>query len=261
MTYKTIIVEHRGNVSWLFLNRPDQLNAVGKEGMVELRQAWMELRDRDETRVIVFSGKGRAFCAGADLTAKPDLEAPPGPEPEFIDLATDMEKVMNGITKPIIAAINGIACGGGLEMALMCDFIVSIRSAKIGDAHCNFGMLPGGGASVRLPRIVGPARARYMMYTGDLFPAAEMAEIGLVTVLVEDDALESEVQTIADKIASKSPLGISRMKTLISDGLDMPAALAINAEKMMSNLHIRSYDAIEGGKAFEEKRKPQFRGY
>ncbi|HLB31723.1 MAG TPA: enoyl-CoA hydratase/isomerase family protein [Gammaproteobacteria bacterium] len=261
MSYETLILEHRDAVSWLYLNRPEVLNAIGKSGMVELRQAFIELRDRKETRVIVFSGKGRAFCAGADLTAKPDPEAAPSDEPTFLDLATAMEEVLLNLRKPIIAAVNGIACGGGLEMAMMCDFIIAARSARIGDAHANFGLLPGGGASVRLPRIVGVNRARYMMYTGDLFTAAEMAEAGLVTVLVEDEALEKETQAIAEKIAAKSPLGIARMKTLINDGMDIPAAHAIRMEKLMVQNHFHSYDASEGGKAFEEKRKPQFRGY
>jgi enoyl-CoA hydratase/carnithine racemase len=262
MSYETIIVEHRGAVSWLYLNRPDMLNAVGMDGMVEMRQAWIELRDRKETRVIVFSGKGRAFCAGADLTAKPDPNADPADEkPTFLELATKMEEVLLDIKKPIIAALNGITCGGGLELAMMCDFIVAKRSAKIGDAHSNFGLLPGGGASMRLPRIVGINNARYLMYIGDLFPAEKMAEMGLVTVLTEDDALEADTQALAEKIAAKSPLGISRMKTLINDGYDMTAEQALKMEKLVSQQHFHSFDATEGGKAFEEKRKPEFRGY
>lgn len=261
MSFETLIVEHRGAVSWLYLNRPNVLNAVGKHGMVELRQAFSDLRDRKETRVIVFSGKGRAFCAGADLTAKPDPDAEPSDDPTFLDLATAMEEVLLSIKKPILAAVNGIACGGGLEMAMMCDFIIACRSAKIGDAHANFGLMPGGGASVRLPRIVGVNRARYMMYTGDLFTAEEMAKAGLVTVLAEDDALERDTQAIAEKIAAKSPLGIARMKTLINDGMDIPAAHAIRMEKLMVQNHFHSFDAAEGGRAFEEKRKPQFKGY
>ncbi len=261
MSHSDLIIEHRGRVSWLYLNRPKALNAISMDCMRELRAALIELRDRTETRVIVLSGKGRGFCAGADLTGAPDPKAPPSPEPGFLDLGTAMEEVLNAMPKPVIAAVNGVCCGGGLELALMCDFIVAAQSAKIGDAHGNFGALPGGGATVRLPRVVGINRARYMMYTGELYTAAEMAEIGLVTRLAADDALEADVQTIAEKIATKSPVGLKRMKMLLSAGFDMPTAEALKQEKLVSAEHMRSWDAGEGGRAFMEKRKPEFRGY
>lgn len=261
MNYEGLLLEHRGPVSWLFLNRPEQLNAVGMDQMVTLRQIWLDLREREETRVIVFSGKGRAFCAGADMTAKPDIKAPPSPKPTFLDLATRMEEVLTSMPKPVIAALNGITCGGGLELAMMCDFIVAARSARIGDAHANFGMLPGGGSTVRLPRLVGPNFARYLMYTGDLFPAEQMHARGLVQALYEDATFEQDVQALAEKIAGKSPLGLRTMKTLIENALDIPVAQGLAAEKMAVRLHFYSHDATEGGAAFAEKRKPDFRGY
>jgi enoyl-CoA hydratase len=260
MSFKHLIVEHRGRVSWVYLNRPQALNAISYECMRELRRAWVELRDREETRVIVVSGKGRGFCAGADLTDAPSPQERPGPQASFLEEGTKMEEVLLSLPKPVIAAVNGVCCGGGLELAMMCDFIVAAASAKMGDAHANFGALPGGGATVRLPRIVGASWARYLMYTGDLFPAAEMAAIGLVNRIVEDAQLEAEVQALGEKIASKSPLGLRRMKMLINDGLDMPQSLAMKMEKLVSAEHMRSNDAAEGGRAFKEKRKPEFRG-
>lgn len=262
MQFNDLIVEHRNAVSWLYLNREKQLNAISPACMQELKRALELLRDRAETRVIVISGKGRAFCAGADLTgAVPDPTAPPSPEPTFLDYGQAMEDVLNAMPKPVIAAVNGICCGGGLELALMCDFIIAAEGARIGDAHANFGAMPGGGASVRLPRVVGINWARYMMFTGDLFPASEMAQIGLVTRVVPDDQLEAEVQKVAEKISEKSPLGLKRMKALLVDGMDMPLAHALRTEKLVSAAHMRSYDSSEGGRAFAEKRKPVFRGY
>ncbi|HUN75260.1 MAG TPA: enoyl-CoA hydratase/isomerase family protein [Steroidobacteraceae bacterium] len=260
MSFKHLLLEHRGRVSWVYLNRPQALNAISYECMRELRELWAQLRDRDETRVIVVSGKGRGFCAGADLTDAPSPEERPGPQAPFLEEGAKMEEVLLSMPKPVIAAINGVCCGGGLELAMMCDFMIAAASAKIGDAHANFGALPGGGATVRLPRIVGVNWARYLMYTGELYPAAEMAAIGLVNRVVEDAQLESEVQAIAERIASKSPLGLKRMKMLINDGLDMPQALAMKMEKLVSAEHMRSNDAAEGGRAFKEKRKPEFRG-
>ncbi len=272
MSFKHLLIDHRGRVSWLYLNRPQALNAISYECMRELRQAWIELRDREETRVIVVCGKGRGFCAGADLTdapspgeaRNPGETAGPGeasgPQASFLEEGTRMEEVLLSMPKPVIAAVNGVCCGGGLELAMMCDFMIAAASAKIGDAHANFGALPGGGATVRLPRIVGVNWARYLMYTGELLSAQEMAAIGLVNRVVQDGELESEVQALAEKIASKSPLGLKRMKMLINDGLDMPASVAMKKEKLVSAEHMRSGDAAEGGRAFKEKRKPEFRG-
>jgi len=260
MAFKHLLIEHRGPVAWLYLNRPQALNAISYECMRELRAAWIELRERDATRVIVVSGKGRGFCAGADLTDAPSAADLPGPQAPFLEAGAQMEAVLLALGKPVIAAINGVCCGGGLELAMMCDFMVAAESARIGDAHANFGALPGGGATIRLPRIVGVNWARYLMYTGELFPAAEMAAIGLVTRVVRDELLETEVQQLGEKIAAKSPLGLRRMKMLIGDGLDMPTELAMKMEKLVAAEHMRSQDAIEGGKAFKEKRKPEFRG-
>ncbi len=260
MSFKHLLIDHRGRVSWLYLNRPQALNAISYECMRELRHAWIDLRDREETRVIVVSGKGRGFCAGADLTDAPSPGEASGPQASFLEEGTRMEEVLLSMPKPVIAAVNGVCCGGGLELAMMCDFMIAAASAKIGDAHANFGALPGGGATVRLPRIVGVNWARYLMYTGELFPAQDMAAIGLVIRVVPDGELESEVQALAEKIAGKSPLGLKRMKMLINDGLDMPASLAMKMEKLVSAEHMRSADAAEGGRAFKEKRKPEFRG-
>ncbi len=260
MSFKHLLIDHRGRVSWLYLNRPQALNAISYECMRELRQAWLDLRDREETRVIVVSGKGRGFCAGADLTDAPSPGEATGPQASFLEEGTKMEEVLLSMPKPVIAAVNGVCCGGGLELAMMCDFMIAAASAKIGDAHANFGALPGGGATVRLPRIVGVNWARYLMYTGELFPAQDMATIGLVIRVVPDGEFEGEVQALAEKIAGKSPLGLRRMKMLINDGLDMPASLAMKMEKLVSAEHMRSADAAEGGRAFKEKRKPEFQG-
>ncbi|MEO6341099.1 MAG: enoyl-CoA hydratase-related protein [Caulobacteraceae bacterium] len=261
-TYNDLIVDHRGAVSWLYLNRPQALNAISLPAMRELREALIELRDRDETRVIVLSGKGRGFCAGADLGgALPDRAAPPSPEPDFLALGTAMEAVLNNIEKPIIAAVNGVAAGGGLELALMCDFIVAAETAKIGDAHSNFGALPGGGASARLPRVIGINRARYLMLSGELLLAPELVSWGLVSKVWPADQFEDETQKLAEKLAGKSPLGLKHMKRLLTQALDIPLDVALHNEKLTATEYMRSHDAAEGGKAFMEKRPPQFKGY
>ena len=262
MAYQDLILDHRGAVSWLYLNRPQALNAISMDCMRELTTALTALRDRKQTRVIVLSGKGRGFCAGADLTgALPDRAAPPTDAPTFLDLGTAMEEVLNAMPKPVIAAVNGVAAGGGLELAMMSDFMVAAASAKLGDAHANFGALPGGGATVRLPRFVGINQAKYLMFTGELMLADEALRVGLVTKVWPDDSFEAEVQALAERIASKSPVGLTRMKQLLNDSFDVPTAQALKLEKGVASQHMVSFDAAEGGKAFGEKRKPEFRGY
>ena len=262
MPYQDLILDHRGPVSWLYLNRPQALNAISMGCMRELAAALSALRERKQTRVIVLSGKGRGFCAGADLTgALPDRAAEPTAEPGFLELGTAMEAVLNAMPKPVIAAVNGVAAGGGLELAMMADFMVAAASARLGDAHANFGALPGGGATVRLPRFVGIGQAKYLMFTGELLAAEEALRIGLVTKVWPDETFETEVQALAEKIAAKSPLGLARMKQLLDDGLDLPTAQALKLEKGVAAQHMVSWDAAEGGKAFGEKRKPEFRGY
>lgn len=261
MTYNTLSIEHRGRVTWLYINRPEALNTISMECMRELRDTWQMLGARKETRVIVLSGKGRSFCAGADLSdASADADTGDG-QSSFLALSVEMEAALAAVKKPIIAAVNGVCCGGGLEMALMCDFIIAAVSAKIGDAHANVGVLPGGGATLRLPRIIGVNRARYLMYSGELLPASELVSWGLVIKSVPAETFEAEVQAVAERMAEKSPIGLARMKQLLSDGFDMPAHLAIANEKRVSAEHMCSADAVEGRRAFFEKRKPEFRDY
>lgn len=260
--FSDLVVENREAVSWVFLNRPQALNALSSVTMQQLRDVFEQLERRAETRVIVLSGIGRAFCAGADIGKEfgGSAEAA-GNAPTFLDYATQMETALFALSKPLIAAVNGICVGGGLELALMCDFIVAAQSARLGDAHANFGAMPGGGATVRLPRLVGPNMARLMMFTGEIYQASDMRDAGLVARLFPDESFQEDVQALGLNIASKSPLGLRRMKQLITDSFDLPTPQAIKIEKMTSAAHMQSWDAAEGGRAFAEKRKPQFRGY
>ena len=168
--------------------------------------------------------------------------------------------VLRTMPKPVVAALNGLTVGGDLEMAMMCDLVFAVESAKIGDGHSNFGVIPGGGSTYRLPRIVGLMRARYLMYSGELFTARQMEAIGLVSRVVQEGTLEQEVQAFAEKLAEKSPLGLRRMKELINSRYDLPSAEALAAEKRECREQMRSYDAAEGAGAFAARRKPEFLG-
>lgn len=258
--FTEIVVGHQGPVSWVWLNRPEAMNAMTFTTVRELRQAFADLGRRDETRVVVLSGKGRAFCAGADLKSALPTQGGDAGAPTFLDEATAMEDALNGLAKPVIAAVNGVCCAGGLEIAMMCDFIVASDAARLGDAHANYGAMPGGGTTARLARVVGPSLAKYIFFTGKLLPAAALQAAGLVAVVAPAAEFEGTVQEIADGIAAKSPLGLRHMKALINAAIDTPLPMAVRMEKLVSTVYMASEDAAEGGRAFAEKRQPQFKG-
>jgi enoyl-CoA hydratase/carnithine racemase len=149
---------------------------------------------------------------------------------------------------------------GGIELVLCCDLVIAAESAKLGDAHANYGLIPGGGSSVRLPRKIGPNRAKYLMYTGEFLPAREFLAMGLVNEVVPDAELTSAVECVVEKLATKSPVGLARMKQLVDDGLNQPEETALRLELLAFDLHSTSEDMQEGLTAFEQKRTPQFKG-
>jgi enoyl-CoA hydratase/carnithine racemase len=173
-----------------------------------------------------------------------------------LDMMTRLER----FPRPVIAAVNGLAMAGGLELLLCCDLVIAARSAKLGDAHANFGLLPGGGSSVRLPRKIGPTRAKYLLFTGESVPAEELVAAGLVNEVVEDADLMAATRRLVAKLAVKSPLVLRRMKALVDDGLEQPSAQALRLELLASEVHAQSADLKEGLAAFVEKRQPRFTG-
>lgn len=262
MNYETIILERRKQTAWIYLNRPENMNSLSKSLVRELMQAFEEVDKDPAVRVIVLSGKGRAFCAGADLKELlGDLEKAPDGEKGMLDMAGDLFVKLNHLSKPLIAALNGITLAGGLEITMTADIVVASEKAKIGDAHSNFGVLPGGGGAVRLPRIIGINRAKHLLFTGDFISAKEMKDFGLVHEVVAPEELERFVQELADKIAMKSPLVLREMKRLVADGLEQPLDIALRQELLTLKGHTQSHDFHEGLAAFAEKRTPNFKGF
>tara|TARA_Y100001934_G_C12260963_1_gene729983 strand:- start:266 stop:1051 length:786 start_codon:yes stop_codon:yes gene_type:complete len=251
--------EVRGTALWITLSRPDAMNAIN-DAVIDGLTAALDAADSDhDLRCIVIRAEGRAFCAGADLKAVQEKTAS-GTMDGFVDRLLAVFNRIEAFPRPVVAAVNGLALAGGLEMVLCCDLVIAAESAKIGDAHANYGLIPGGGGSVRLPRKVGPTRAKYLMYTGAFLDAAELERMGLVNQVVPDDALEETVSALTARLGEKSPLGLKLMKQLIDDGLEQPKETALRNELMAIAVHSRSQDWAEGLAAFTEKRKPNFIG-
>jgi enoyl-CoA hydratase/carnithine racemase len=167
---------------------------------------------------------------------------------------------LENFPRPVIALVNGVALAGGLELVLCCDLVIAARSATLGDAHANLGLLPGGGASVRLPRKIGVTRAKYLLFTGESQSAEEFVTSGLVNQVVDDDRLMDAARSLVQKLETKSTLALRRVKSLVDDGLEQPREIALRAELLAGELHAQSFDMKEGLKAFVEKRGPRFKG-
>jgi enoyl-CoA hydratase/carnithine racemase len=248
---------------WLTLNRPGDLNSLTADLLHAISARLGEAAVDPTLAALVITGAGRAFCAGADLKF---LDTLPEAEREltttaFLAQASATFTAIADFPKPVIAAVNGIATAGGLELILACDIVVAAKSARIGDGHANFGLLPGAGASVRLPRRIGAARAKYLFFTGELVPAEALVAAGLVNEVVGDAELVPRVDAIVSTLAKKSPLGLARMKQLANFSLDNASeAQGLALEHALSVLHTGSYDRNEGIAAFNGRREPQFKG-
>lgn len=238
------------------------MNAINRALIDELDVALSTAAEEPSIRVIVLTGSGKAFCAGGDLKELLGSNGSLDPSAllKFVRYAADTIERIPAMKKPVIAAVNGLALAGGLEVALACDLVIASDSARLGDAHANFGVLPGGGGTVRLGRAVGPTVARYLAYTGDALPAAEFVPLGLVNRVVPDDEFVGCVTDLATRIASKSPLVLAHMKRLIREGLDRPLMEALQLEHDALAVHVNSADMLEGLAAFREKRKPSYTG-
>jgi enoyl-CoA hydratase len=256
-----VVQELRGGAIWVTLDRPAALNAITPAVVAGVHAALDRAESDPAIAAVVLTGNGRAFCAGADLKfVRAECDGDEAAVPRFLDSVLGLMERLEKFPRPIIAAINGLALAGGLELVLCCDLVIAARSAKLGDAHANFGLLPGGGGSVRLPRKIGPTRAKYLLYTGEFLPADVLAAWGLVNEVVEDSDLVGAVECLVGKLSQKSSLVLRRMKALVDDGLEQPIDVALRQELIVSEIHAHSHDMKEGLSAFEQKRRPQFLG-
>jgi enoyl-CoA hydratase/carnithine racemase len=262
-TFDTIRLEQQGALAWVCLQRPEAMNSVSPQMVADLGAALDFVEARPEVRCLAIRGTGKAFCAGADLKAVKafgDAQDQALAVRVFLGKANALLRRIEAFPMPVIGAVNGVALAGGLEIVLVCDIVLAAEEAKFGDAHARHGLIPGWGGSVRLPRKIGPNRAKWMMFSAEMVGAATMAEWGLVHQVVPGAGLDAAVQSLASRLSDKSPLGLRRMKHLVDDGLEQPLEVALRNEGVMVEAHNASHDRREGLEAFAQKRSPRFNG-
>lgn len=253
-------VERDGAVGWVVLNRPAQLNAINDEIRRGVPAALVELEADAAIRVIVVRGEGpRGFCAGADIKERRDAET-------SVQVRRRMQAVrwiesLDRVDKPVIAALHGYCMGGGLELALACDIRFASPDAVLALPETGLGLIPGGGGTQRLPRIVGPARALDLMLTGARISADEARAIGLVTrVATSAEALLAEVRVLAEQIAAKPPTATASVKRASKAALQLDLKSGLDLELDLFALLAPMHDVKEAALAFREKRAPNFSG-
>lgn len=258
MELRSVIYDKAGGVARVTLNRPAQMNAVSPELLEDLDRVCDDVERDPAVKVMTLTGAGRAFCAGADLKVVQELSPDPVRWRGFLDLLHHVFNRIEALPQPVIAGINGLALAGGLELVLVCDLAVADESARIGDQHANFGLVAGGGGSQRLPRAVGLRRAKELMLLGGWLSAQQALGWGLVQRVAPAGRVVEVLDQIARELASLSLSAGRTAKVLVNRALDVDLATGLALEKAMVAEHMRSADAVEGLRAFREKRKPRF---
>ena len=260
MTYETIRLDIADNIATITLNRPERLNAMAPQMADEISEA---LDSLDGARVVLITGEGRAFCSGADLSARGSEAAASTGQGAYAALTKSYNPLMMKLAKlnvPLITAVNGPAAGIGCSMALASDFAIAGKSAYFLQAFVNIGLVPDGGASWMLTRLVGKARATEMMLLGEKIPAEKAAEWGLIYKYVEDADLMAEAKALAARLAAGPTMALGIMRQNIASALDADYATALLREAEGQRIAGDSKDAREGALSFLQKRKAEFKG-
>jgi len=257
--FEAIICEKKENVAWITLNRPEVLNAQNDTLRTELIKAFEEARDDNELYMIVLTGAGdRAFSAGADISEFPSrvlmdvIKQRKGTKTPY--------ELIRQIPKPVIAMVNGLALGGGCELAMACDIIIASENARFGQPEISVGIIPGGGGTQILPRLVGEKKAKELVLTGDFISADEALRLGLVNKVVPKEKLKEAVEELITKLKSKSPVILQFAKLAVNKSLETPLSVGLAAEGDLFAMCFGTEDQKEGARAFLEKRKPQYKG-
>ncbi|HEX8150244.1 MAG TPA: enoyl-CoA hydratase-related protein [Pyrinomonadaceae bacterium] len=257
-SYETLLVERRGRVAVITINRPQKLNALNIQTRAEGAAALDELREDESVRVVVITGAGeKAFVAGADIA---EFEGRTAVSQRDVMTARSLFTAVDTFPKPVIAMINGFCLGGGCELALSCDIRVASETARFGQPEINLGIIPGGGGTQRLTRLVGEGKAMELILTGDMIDAQHAYNLGLVNLVVPAADLEAKTLELANRIAEKSPVALRMAKEAVKTAARASLDEGLRREIDLFALTFSSEDKDEGVRAFLEKRKPDFKG-
>jgi enoyl-CoA hydratase len=259
MTYEAISLETRDGVATITMNRPEVHNAMNEAMRRELTHVFDGLATNEDVRCIVVTGAGeRAFSAGADIREFVETGSPT----QFRERRkrVDFRQAMDRCWQPIIAAIRGHCFGGGLELALACDIRIASEDSRLGLTEVDLAIIPGGGGTQRLPRLIGRGKALELILTAARIPATEALAIGILERVVPVDRLHAEAQALARTIADKAPVALRYAKEAVVKGLELPLADGLRLEADLSTLLRTTDDRLEGARAFLEKRKPKWTG-
>lgn len=257
MNYETLLVEISGGKAQVTINRPKVLNALNEAVLKELTHCFEELSVNPQVRGIIVTGSGeKAFVAGADIAAMQDMTVLDASR--FVQIGHKAMKAIESCPVPVIAAVNGFALGGGLELALSCDFIYAAKTARMGLPEVNLGIFPGFGGTQRLPRLIGKARAKELIFTAGMVTADEALAIGLVNKVVEAADLLTEANKTLDIILKKGPVALELVKKVVNEGTDLDLNSGLSMEATAFPMIFATEDKKEGVGAFLGKRPAQF---
>jgi len=259
MEYKNILLSIEGEIGIFTINRPKAFNALNIYTLKEIQMGIQEVKDHPELKVLILTGAGeKAFVAGADILEMKGMNAIEALT--FSKLGHFTLKMIQDLDRPVIAAVNGFALGGGTEIALACDFIYASENAKFGLPEVTLGVFPGFGGTQRLPRLIGKGKAKELILTGRMISAQEAYQMGMVNRVFPQASLMEETKNTALQIAKNGPIGVRLAKSVIDEGFNMDLAEAGSLESYAFSLSFTTEDQKEGMTAFIEKRKPNFQG-
>lgn len=259
MLSKVKVSHEENGIVIVTLNRQDAANALSKELLHNLHEALNELKELPNLRTVILTGAGvKAFCAGADLKERAGMNEME--VRETLKLIGDTISAVENLPVPVIAAINGSAFGGGLELALACDIRIASTTAKMGLTETSLGIIPGGGGTQRLPRIVGIATAKELIYTARRLDAQTAKQMQIISHVVDPELLLAEAIKLAGEIAANGPLALRAAKKSINQGMDTDLKTGLQIEQDCYQMTLQTRDRLEGLSAFKEKRKPVFKG-
>lgn len=257
MNFENLLFKKEDNIGILSINRPKALNALNTQVLKELNEAIDMVSDDDKVHILIITGEGRAFVAGADIAEMKDMNS--SEAREFAKLGLETFRKIELMEKPVIAAVNGFALGGGCELSMCCDIRIASDKAKFGQPETGLGIIPGFAGTQRLSRLVGMGKAKELIYTANMIDAGGAEKIGLVNKVVPAEELMNEAMNMAKNIASKGQIAVRFAKSAINRGYETDIETGMAIERDLFGLCFATEDQKEGMGAFLEKRKPNYK--